>query len=100
MEITSGALTRGGVVEGCRSSCSLTGTLDEGPVVASVGGTETLIQRHVPVPQSVRGSGPGAGGPHGAPVGPLHANTPAGVTGIAAPTALRPLQTLGARPQT
>ncbi len=31
------------------SSGSLTGTLDEGPVVASIRRTETLIQYHVPV---------------------------------------------------
>lgn len=81
---------------------SLTRTLDEGPVVASVRQTEILVQHHVPVSQSVSfsGSGPGSGGLQGASVGALHANTPAGVTGIATPTALGPLQTLCTRPQT
>lgn len=80
----------------------LTGTLDEGPVVASVGRAEALIQHHVPVSESVpvSGAGPGAGGLQGASVGALHADAFAGVTGITAPAALGPLQTVGTRPQT
>lgn len=75
-----------------------TGTLDEGPVVAPVGRAQTLVQKHVPVPDSL--SNPGGCGPHGAPVGALHAHALARVGGIAAPAALGALQTLCTRPQT
>lgn len=69
---------------------SLTGTLDEGPVVAPVRRTETLIQHQVLVSRC----GPGTSRLHWAPVGALGANPPAGVTGVATPAALGPFQTL------
>lgn len=75
-----------------------TWTLDEGPVVAPVRRTQTLIQNHVLVTDSL--SNPGSSSLHWASVGTLHANTLACVGGISAPSTLGPLQTLGTRPQT
>lgn len=79
-----------------KNSRLFTRTLDEGPVVAPVRGTQTLIQNHV----ADSWSNPGSRGLHRAPVGTFHANTFASVGGIAAPSTLGPLQTLRTRPQT
>lgn len=78
---------------------ALTGTLDEGPVVASVRRAETLVQQHVLFSEPVPGPRPGPGGLQGASVGALHADTLTGVGGVTTPAALRPLQTVGTRPQ-
>lgn len=77
----------------------LTWTLDEGPVEAFIRRAEALVQQHVPLPEPLPGSGPGASGPHWPPVGALGADALAGVGGVTAPAALGPLQAVGASPQ-